>query len=166
MASAAELGQLELAYSSAWKVGAGVEAPVLREPGASYNPRPARIATILIKECRDLTVVEIVACFWVPALEKGFEILNPNEAGQLLAKQSYSALHDVSSFNLKPQALRVAAAVLVDAIRHLHMSSLSSAERQAKIEQSERFIAGLTASSIDARLFAVLEHATARGAPK
>jgi hypothetical protein len=165
-ASAAELEQLEEAFLAAWKLGAGTEAPITRDPGVSYNPRPARIATILIKECQNLAAQEIAACFWISAITRGAELPQTDYAGKQLAQQAFAALNDSSLPTLKANALRIAAAVLVDSIRHLHMSSLSDTERQAEINHSKRFIAGLPDGSIDARILAVLQHATSRGAPK
>jgi hypothetical protein len=115
------------AYHVASRRGGKREWPIMRPPGASYNPKPARVIEILISigKIADPIVLAAAALSFA-------EDLPPDETKDLppeciaVAKQVIEAPE-----RALPPAGKIIVARLLDEVRHLHMTVLSSEERLA-----------------------------------
>ena len=134
--SAEDVLLFESLYQAAALAGGLDEGPVLRIPNASFNPRPARICKILMREVKeqDMQVLGAALLLSLPEqipVEPGFE-------------QAFQFAHKLRSFIEKPgydtpHAIieRLHLAMLLDNLRHLHMTSLSPSEKEAVVESFE-----------------------------
>jgi hypothetical protein len=132
----AELEFLFASYRLACEVSALNEDRVIRENGAAFNPRPARIAAILIKEGKIRDANTIAAAFLacgepskISGLQIADHILSLSKQAQHIIKNG-AAVHNTSA-----EALTIAYAIILDGIRHLHMTNMTHAEQLAGLRK-------------------------------
>ncbi len=122
---------LEEAYEVACLNG-GKEEPRIRRPeGASFNPRPTRIAHILLTECQQnsgpvLGTAMLASCNMLP---EGYEV------GALRQEHLWSIkAREWPQDEGGPAFLeQIFLAVTLDTARHLHMMEISDSERDSFI---------------------------------
>jgi hypothetical protein len=157
------LDQLASDYNLAIQAGANTEFAHHREQGVSFNPRVARIISILIHDgdVRELLVIR--AAIFGAALDQGVD-LRPSDSAKrgaiapLLAEQSELAglLEQVELGSGGDHRVSlVRQAIALDAVRHLHQCSYTLIERRAIIDRCKE----LLNSSVNSVLSKKLEHA-------
>ena len=150
------------AYEIACRNGALSEWPVKREPGASYNPRPARLMYLLLHEAKERDGV-VIAAAPLACADKLAEI-NVSHLSTYL-HPSLKIAQEVRSdnFPISPQAVRVALSKLLDDIRHLHMTHFTPQERrEVAIKLQDRFFTLSSDCSNEDRMALLAKAALAR----
>jgi hypothetical protein len=116
-------------YKLAAQSGAQSEYPIHREPGVTFNPRPARILLLLLKEGRcsygRLVSAAPLVTLPVASITSIKELIETPEG--ILARDAHI------SPDSSPEAATLALTLALDAIRHLHMTILSTEEQQEKL---------------------------------
>lgn len=112
---------LEKVYSASVANGALEEVELTREPEASYNPRPARVCQILLKEVGEsdpavLAAAMLCCATRLPAHEI---VAGSHKLFSLVAEYPKDVLSAVE---------RVKLALLIDDIRHIHRSTRPRSE--------------------------------------
>jgi len=116
--------RVERAYAEAARCGALEEAPVLRDPGASFNPKPARICQILVAELsefRELVLSASMLSCVSPEKMVPIPLLSEEQAVALLVHEWLSGKHRRSTSVVVE---RISLALKLDQLRHLHMTGL------------------------------------------
>jgi hypothetical protein len=130
---------VERAFDAAGKLGAFNEIDFARAEGVSYNPRPARIAHIVMRDggssSASLVVAAILGCIPDPGVaDRLAATLLPDELQGLLELARRPA-HELltSPAELVPEAALLALAHFLDRARHLHQADpqVSGASHQA-----------------------------------
>lgn len=110
-------------YLSALELGSGEDISVMREPEVSFNPRPSRIANILIELGMIKDPKIIIAGFYCSGASSC-----PSELRSIFEDTQYSLS------NLIPPKLEesrpIMGALILDTLRHMHMSSWSKEEKE------------------------------------
>ena len=116
----AAVAVLSEAYDRAESLGGNLERGVIREEGVSFNPRMARVLTILLQdgEVRSL-----------PLLRYSL---------QLGANKPQRESSEVGEGFSDAERALIAVAYALDRVRHLHMTTLPRAERAALLDSAER----------------------------
>lgn len=146
-------------YLAASKAGALSEQPVTREKGVSFNPRPARICQILIKECGEsdtgVLAAAVLACCPEP--------LEVRSAPPTAREVAAAARAGRSKYRIPvtEPARSICMALFLDDIRHLHMASLEAGER-ARILAAGSEIAGAALEGPAERLRKLIEASVER----
>lgn len=137
---AAEIPEIVKSYQTSVLKGAAKEHPVIRSEGVSYNPKPARILDLLIREGG----IKDVA----------------------LLKSALEEMCDELRTEPKKVAPIVELAILLDKLRHLHMSSLTHEQQlsealmvQAKLENH---LADFTENELYKKTVTILNKTLAR----
>jgi hypothetical protein len=143
-------------YTRAVMAGGNHEIGVIRDEGVSFNPRLARILTILLQEgkVREISVL----CFAL-------------RCGQIKCDSTDNPLPSVyrSGYGLREASLEttlsdatialVASAYCLDAIRHLHMTTFSREIRGKFLEEIEKSLTQLSIPLSDSEVPRRLTHA-------
>jgi hypothetical protein len=97
-----------------------IEAYIEREEGASFNPRPARVARIVIEDGGLSDFVTVSIALW--AGSSALPVIDPLPQGGLV--EALRKIQDpvLETAELTIELFTVALAVLLDDVRHLHMS--------------------------------------------
>jgi hypothetical protein len=123
-------------YRAVDKLGANIDRETVREDGVSFNPRVARILSILLTDagCRDCTV--LVSAIWsCLAYDISYGRIRI-ENDFLDVPSEYRASVDAVIGNLRQDSSTacIRAVLDLDRIRHLHISSLEYSERAEVLE--------------------------------
>lgn len=120
----------------------GLDEPkVTRSPDAGFNPRPSRLCTILIKDCRlhssDVLAAAMSLCadadkFDESALSEFKEAVSILRDTRSLLRSEYQDYHSVS--------LVLALVYQLDLLRHLHMMTLSGADKIRELRVAEELL--------------------------
>ncbi len=122
-------------YEVAERCGGNQEPGVLREEGASFKPRIARVVSLLLKdfEVRDVTTLRAAVYATADTL---------TDAGQEIDSQAYALCQESRQPGFaKPSsaaAMLVAAAIELDSVRHLHMMSISIRQKELLLDAAGR----------------------------
>lgn len=146
--------KLLFCYQQAKTNGSCHESPVIREEGVSFNPRPARLAEIILKEASkelstDLLFEILQAAFYLPTKQPTVNLL----ANQAL---NYSKENNFSN-DTKTACEILAATFQLDVLRHLHMNSWNKQERQEYASQISNELLPLLNSTSSQRLKVMLK---------
>lgn len=115
-----------------------VEAPLKRIPEANFNPRPARLAHILIKELKEQSPQVIGAAFLVCSTERQITNLPSNFVSQHAQAVRLALLAlDPHNFRNDPASERLALALRIDTLRHIHMQNTSMQEKKKLLAEFE-----------------------------
>lgn len=125
-----EASRVSAEYTTCVSNGGLNEGLIVRDPEVSFNPRPARICLILLKELKEVSIGELL------------EVLKL----ETLQQPTLTALPSVKL------------ALIVDELRHLHMTKLSSQEIRARIREIQRDLASYQDEAL-ARLKLISESA-------
>lgn len=132
-----DVSLLEEAFAFALAHGASAEEP-LRPPGMAFNPRPARVAQIVI-ESGGLSEAEAIAAAILSCAAPGeLSGFSAGERAVELARASRAA--DVAA--LCRESVVIAAARLLDDLRHAHLFPGGVAVRQAELAERARALRG------------------------
>lgn len=108
-------------YCEAADHGGNAELGVAREEGVSFNPRVARVVSLVIQDYDNITphVLRVVAYSTVP--------LDGDVPVEL--RSDVSAVRDVTPES--PKWIKcIALALMLDRVRHLHMADIGSDEKE------------------------------------
>lgn len=155
------------AYSLAFRYGALNEGEVKRIEGASYNPRPARIAQILltegsIKEC-DVLITSILNCA-EPIIFKE----EPNDTHIYYSNDTTirSILSGIPYKNIASPLIAIVFSHILDKLRHLHMCNFDPIEYKKRLKQIDNIYYSIKESEKDliihSRLMQLIEAAITR----
>ena len=128
-------------YELCTRNGGATEWPVMREPGASFNSRPARILEILLGTVRDPSATLLAGALISLVIDSPSFFEKEGTPGLALARESHTLTKESS-----PEAHSIALARLVDDLRHLHMTVLSPSERATILTHAVE-VAALSAPS-------------------
>ncbi len=164
-----EVEQVWKAYAVAAQLGALDDYPVKRIPGASFNPRPARLMHILISEAGERSAIVLGACALVcaPKLADHSPTAGLTTAWELALKVikwlAYpEPLLKNDTAQLSQHHIALASARILDDLRHLHMTSLSALEREKLISHHRNLIENLPAPDSLQRIYTLIKSAVDR----
>ena len=157
--SAAIIDELDSCYIAADAAGGNEELGFIREDGVSYNPRIARVASLLLEERgKDVIANEIAAAMWSLVTKEVPELATLNSEVSDLVKLVRGDLVYASS-------LACVAAIIgvreLDTIRHLHMTTRSLDEKRAYLNALKTSTLLAPSSAISQTLRKKIEHAIA-----
>jgi hypothetical protein len=155
-----EVLKITLAYALAAKHGALNETGVVRLPDASFNPRPARVAQILMTELRDFTAETL--CCAILGCARIEEILVLPEDLRYLEEQLTELKEALKSPNESPSTAPCEAslyAILLDDVRHLHMTDFPIEYMKSKISFVQELIENKESFKENQRLVEKIKHA-------
>lgn len=127
-------------YKFGFQINGYSDAPIKREVGASFNPRPARICDLVSKEVlkNSASAALLGASILICALEDtnsstpfGVEEKTARNALLLLKGEKLTASRE---------EIALASAFALDKLRHLHMSELSDEKKDVIRESAQRMI--------------------------
>jgi hypothetical protein len=150
-------------YALADMYGGNIEPGLTREEGISFNPRLARIVSILVHDIavRDLTVIR--AAIYAAATDSGLGCLAPerqHHAALEVPAQLKSVVNAESQEPLTSHDSRTIRAVIVlDSVRHLHQGAWSVREREGILANAEQTLHSLDATQAASELILKLKHA-------
>ena len=119
-------------YCAAADQGGNDELGVAREEGVSFNPRIARVVSLVIQDCVEVTphMLRVVAYS---------TLANDGETPPEL-RSELLAVRDVTETS--PQWIKcIALALMLDRVRHLHMATID-------IDEKERILTSFTSSAL------------------
>jgi hypothetical protein len=155
-----ELSNIEKNYEEVVSRGGAEEFPILREVDASFNPRPARIAAIVLADARPKDPARaILLGFWSCLITEG--VVSTLES--VVPEGLYSSLLRINPSDYKANGdideVIVALAVRLDQVRHLHMTALSPTHKSAILQDAEDMALLLVSSHPELPLLQRLTHA-------
>jgi hypothetical protein len=125
------INQLEAHYDRVVQLGGNQEEGFVREEGVSFNPRIARIASLVLEHCVSPTPEAVAAAMWSVVPDRLLEL-------QATAPQLVSLVEGVFEESadqmITPIAATIRAVLLLDRLRHLHMATLSLSEKIAVLD--------------------------------
>lgn len=160
----AQLAQLERDYIQAQARGGNTEPLARRAEGVSFNPRLARVLSLLIHDggVRDLMTLRAAlygavllsgASFQRTQIEtQQFEFSREQELIEIVEKIRTGVGDD-------PVASRIHAVIALDDVRHLHQSSLELSEQELVLEYASARAEELARFSDVGELVVKLRHA-------
>ena len=129
---ASKLVALEAAYALSCAHSGLSESGVMRSDGASFNPRPARVAQIVLGESLlrdpDTIAAAILACSEIESSALQDSTLSRAWQLALQARRCASAPHDAPA-----ETQAIALALILDKTRHLHMQKLQPQQLSSQI---------------------------------
>lgn len=136
-----DLHFVEEIYHKACLQDALLEENLTREDGVSYNPRPARIALILISEAKLLDpstiAASILSCCSPAVLDVHFSeyqsVRNQALQAHFLLKEGFC-----ETYPAEPHLISLA--LTLDKIRHLHMTSLNAQQIVNQCAETRRWL--------------------------
>jgi len=143
-------------YEAVSVLGGNHEGHVVREPAASFNPRVARILTILIRDVEIVDVVVLRAALWSTVADPGALDRLKDDSIKALAIRVLA-----QDLMVDEVVAAIRAAIALDTIRHLHMTSLSSEARTEYLNSDELGQLVRENSPVPLKLKLKLRHAVA-----
>jgi hypothetical protein len=132
--SAEVVDQLEVHFDRVVQLGGNQEEGFVREEGVSFNPRTARIASLMLEHCKTPSPEAIAAAMWslVPSEVAELEASAPH-----LCKLIAAVFDDSEGAVINSISATIRAVVLLDRLRHLHMTTLSADEKARILEAAQ-----------------------------
>ncbi len=160
--SSPEVLLFNLGYSLLAKSEGITEPEIIRVVGASFNPKPARICELLILEAHtteiDLLLAAVALCSTDPILFS--EVLESEGASGVanIVSSVHAYLNKSNNTDsLTPQAQNLMAAICLDKVRHLHMSTLTVPDRISYFQYVDDHILKIISDPLASRLKIMLE---------
>ena len=144
----------QLAFLLSCQNGGLGEGTVRRTPGASFNPKPARICHILLNECRETRSEVLCAALLISSSAQPPFPSSLAAAGEIL--EASRGLFD-NQEGIGAPAQRVALAHHLDVLRHAHMSAFSNEEQRRLVECSKNILAKSFRHPENERLYVLIE---------
>lgn len=142
--------------------GGKEEAEVIREPDASFNPRAARIAQLLIATTSEGSAVVLGAAFLASVDDRIRDSARHCNQSCAIAKSASAIMRSFSSHGAKGEDIAIAQASILDTVRHLHVSRRNQ-EQRAQILDTARKLADITQPNTRyASIIRLLKHAIAQ----
>lgn len=155
-----DLASIEKSYTEVATRGGIEESPVIREVDASFNPRPARIATLVLTDAKPTNLTKaILLALWSSLI---LDAATDPQWSQV-PEDLTSALDRISSINGTSlediDEVVVAVALRLDQVRHLHMTTLNINEKMSFLESVEALVTNLLLSHSELPILKKLSHA-------
>lgn len=154
------LAQISQRYRALTEAFGFESAIVPRQEGVNFNPRPCRVLAILLEGRSALSVEEVFicweCCFADTVRPAASEPRRSELSEALLLRQK---LRDGRLNELPSSLIQLALAVLLDDVRHLHVSTLPVVEQKMRLTQAEQAARSVKPSAPVHRLLAKLIHA-------
>ena len=160
----AALGIVELSFAHAVSYGGLAELDFEREDGVSFNPRPARVALILLSNAQ-VTDGEVVAAGILASSSplEALKDLEVSERARVLAHAAHALPDEIAELDLtiRAEVAVVALSLWLDRVRHLHQSPTASERWDAMLALTDRYIhlASQTSAPLHTLLIAWRERA-------
>ena len=154
-----ECERIAAVYRNVDSYGGNHEYEVVREEGVSYNPRLARVVSILLSDgaVRDESV--FVTALW-SALVYDADVFCGGKQATSVPEEMLSQIEQVINDPLaQPRYAVIRASLDLDRIRHLHISCLSYEDRLRAIESVESLYGEALLAVLPEQLCAKLHHA-------
>lgn len=155
-----ELALVGSDYAFADAHGGNRELRLSREVGVSFNPRLARIVSILIHDLgvRDLSTIR--AALYCAVFDSGCGIPVNVDANPPVPLELHSLVSATTGEALAHGGSgAIRAVIALDSIRHLHQGEWSDGEREDILAQAEQIARALAGSQQESVLIAKLSHA-------
>ena len=144
--------QIAQDYCLAADLGGNVEPALTREEGVSFNPRIARIVSLVIQDCEAVSPAMVRVAVYSSVSSEHVESLPSDIVSYVKGVNSGSP--DSSSWMLGVSLARV-----LDRVRHLHMISVAHEQREALLKEVVSSPLLLPNSGVPERLRAKVLHA-------
>ena len=128
-----ELAEFSRVFSLVVALGASDEGKVHRKEGASYNPRPSRIVTIIAGDRTACNIKIFLTALWSCVQEISEDV--PREFRDTVGRIR-TGLDEPGKIQSVDEAT-VALALTLDQIRHLHMEQRSEIEKKTVLLRAE-----------------------------
>ncbi len=157
--SAAIIDELDLHYTTVEAVGGNEEPGLTREEGVSFNPRIARVASLLLEERgKDVTLNELAAAMW--------SLVTKEVSAPASSTPEVSDLVELVRGDLVHASSHACVAAIIgvrelDTIRHLHMTTSSPDEKRGYLYALKTSTLLAPSSAISQTLRKKIEHAIA-----
>lgn len=157
-----DLSLLDSGFLVASNQGALLEPHLTREPGASFNPYPARICEILAKESGVKDTRTLLAAMFSCALINSTSVVAEDfaEALELATAVSKSFINRVA-ITSDQSAINILNALVLDHLRHLHMTDLEPAAQKDLLDFAKNILSN-TSSTTSNRLHTLIDAAVKR----
>jgi len=152
---------LAQAFEYSIKNGGLDELEFKRPDGQSYNPRPARIALILIESSAEITTQNLIACFFSCCRKQKKDHLPFKEAIEISNKSLLflKSLKENEEYRKQSKDIILLAMSLhLDHARHLHLGELvkNTLENKAFCHVTEKLI--IEAKEINTYFYQTMQH--------
>jgi hypothetical protein len=150
----AQFEQLEADYQRCAELGGNTEPGLVREEGVSFNPRLARVLSLLVTDggVRDAGTLRAVLYAAALAVISGAGLSVPPELVRVV-----TAVEETSPS--LPEAALIRGVIELDTIRHVHQLKCPVAERGAMLAEKEKFLQSGFLTLLPTWLRVKLEHA-------
>jgi hypothetical protein len=161
--SAEDLAIVANDYTHADAYGGNREPRLTRGEGVSFNPRLARILSILVHDVgvRELTTIR--AALYVAAVDAGLGGADGAEKMYATIPVPPDLVSTVNAEAAESNAYRakdtIRAVIALDSVRHLHQGRWSTSERSGILANAEQTLQNLTATKHAPELILKLRHA-------
>jgi hypothetical protein len=149
------LGSLELRdlvhdLEAVVALGGAHERGIVREPGVSFNPRLGRLLALLIKEGGFSDLLSMRAVLWSSVVTPPELDQVPDQQVRTVVAQVVGAAACGAQEQSRVNAMR--GVLLLDSVRHLHLSTISREEKERLLDEGERQLAVAGADALHAKL--------------
>jgi hypothetical protein len=160
-----KLADFEVAFNWIADRGGLEESFVNREKGVNFNPKPARICQILLTESAfEDNEILLAALFMAAPIgdpkDLSVQLSNTFSQAATLADTAQQVLNGSAPHSAAEYALALASAL--DEARHLHLTTLSAAQRCARAQDLARLLSFAAAFEGTERLCKLLQTALTR----
>ena len=133
---------LDAVFQATMLAGGDDELDFIRQPSVSFNPRPARVALILIKNCSCHNEKIIAAGMLASVAEFEIASLQVEQESLKIALAAKEFLQNNLDAQLQTPVVQVALAAWLDRIRHIHLASEQNVDRlrAMSVERTRRFL--------------------------
>jgi len=160
--SAEEFRHLADLYCLAASFGACDEGKIRRKEDVSFNPRPARIVQLLMKEAGINQIVFIAGAILSCATTEisDLSILSEQELLTFSNTKSLLCLKDTpAKIKFDTEESQIFLAHILDEVRHLHMTIMEEDEMNLIVTRAESVLAHMDKQGIETRLKILLQNA-------
>jgi|GEM_PF-1543588 len=153
-----QLEQIATDYQRCAELGGNTEPGLVREEGVSFNPRLARVLSLLVSDGKERDPVTLRAALYAATLAvvcgAKLESFVPTELLRVVeaVEEARPSL---------PEAALVRGVIELDTLRHVHQVNHSVAERVVMLADKEKFLQTGFLALLPAWLQGKLEHALA-----
>ncbi len=147
---------LEVHFDRVVQLGGNYEEGLMREEGVSFNPRVARIASLVLEHSDNPIIEVIAAAMWSLVPEQVAELQgNAPEVYDLVV----GVFEQSEGSAVNPTSATIRAVLLLDRLRHLHMTSFAVAEKATVLQEAASSSVFSEEFPISQELRAKVEHA-------
>ena len=155
-----DLTHIEKCYEEVLSRGGADEFPIVREVDASFNPRPARIATIVLTNTKPTHLLRAIELgLWSCLIRDSGVSTLLLEAPEDIVRALHRIHFIESNVDSDIDEVIVALAVHLDQVRHLHMTNLSPEDKSSLLFRAEKLVTALLPSHVELPILKKVSHA-------